>query len=222
MSEKEIPALKNFYDSHLYHFLSTVTVLMKLNILTVLCSLPVLTAGASVTALYAVLESLTENRGGSVSREFFTSWKKYFQKATLFWLTLLAVVILVVGNLFIVYQGAVAGNAFFFLCAANLVLMVTVLTASMLFPFLPVFKAGFLKTIQISLVYALRYLPKTILMTALNVFPFVLAYYHTEMFVRFFPFWLLLGFSAIAYCNAVLVHPVILSIQEELEKQSEN
>lgn len=217
---KEDIALKNFYDSRLYHFLSVAAALMELNILTVLCSLPVFTVGASISALYAVLEQRSENRGGSAAREYFRAWKKTFKRATLFWCVLLAVIIVAAGDLFIVSHGILAGSSFFFLCVANVMLIAAVLTATVLFPFLPVFRAGYMQTLKISFVYALRYLPKTVLVAAINMLPFVLAYYHTEMFVRFLPAWLLLGFSAIAYCGTAILHPVILAIQEALDEQA--
>lgn len=211
--------MKNFYDSRFYHVLSTVAALMGLSLLTVLCSLPLVTAGASVTALYAVLEAERDGCGGGAMREYLRAFKKHFKRATLFWLALLAVLALAAGDLLLVSRGLVAGNSFFFLCFADLILIVSVMTASVLFPFLPVFKAGFFQTIRISLVYALKDLPKTVLVTALNIFPFVLAYLYTETFLRFLPVWLLIGFSAIAFCNTAILHPVILSLQEALDEQ---
>lgn len=214
--------MKNFYDSRLYRVLSVATTLMGLSLLTVLCSLPLFTAGASMTALYAVLEAERDGSGGAAMREFFRAFKKHFKRATLLWLALLAVLGLAAGDLLFVSQGMVAGNSFFFLCFAYLILIIAVMTASVLFPFLPVFKAGFRQTIRISLVYSLKYLPKTVLITALNIFPFVLAYLYTEFFMRFLPVWPLIGFAAIAYCNTAILSPVILSVQEALDEQAGN
>lgn len=214
--------MKNFYDSRFYHVLSVVATLMVLNVLTVLCSLPIVTAGASVSALYAVMEASLEDRGGSAIKEYFRNWKKHFKRATLFWAALLAVLLVAAGDLLLVSRGLVAGNAFFLLCFADLVMIVSVMTASVLFPFLPVFKAGFGQTVRIALVYALKDLPKTVLVTALNIFPFVLAYLYTEFFLRFLPFWLLIGFAVIAYCSTRILHPVILSLQEALDEQGED
>ena len=194
--------------------------MIVLNVLTVLCSLPLFTAGASVSALYAVLELKIENRGGIAAREFFCAWKKNFKRATLFWCVLLVIITVAAGDLLIASRGILAGSSFFFLCTANALIIAAVLTASLLFPFLPVFKAGFSQTIRISLVYALKYLPKTVLITALNAFPFVLAYLHTELFLRFLPVWLFIGFSAIAYCNTAILRPVIVSVQEALDEQA--
>lgn len=211
--------MKNFYDSRFYHILSVAATLMGLSLLTVLCSLPLVTAGASITALYAVLEAERDGCGGAAMREFFRAFKKHFKRATLFWLALLAVLMIAAGDLLLVSRGLVAGNSFFLLCFANLILIVSVMTASVLFLFLPVFKAGFWQTVRIALVYALKYLPKTVLVTALNIFPFVLVYLYTETFLRILPVWLFFGFAAIAYCNTAILSPVILSVQEALDEQ---
>ena len=56
-----------------------------------LTSLPIITIGASTTALYSYAFSVTDQRDGYVGKTFFSSFRKNFSKATRIWLGMLGV-----------------------------------------------------------------------------------------------------------------------------------
>lgn len=68
----------------------TVADLIVLNALTLLCSLPVLTAGAALTAMYAGVFRLREGTEGSLWREYLRDFKSNFRQSTAIWLLGLA------------------------------------------------------------------------------------------------------------------------------------
>lgn len=57
-----------------------------LTVLWAVCSLPIITIGASTTALYYVALKMAEERGSSVVRMFFKSFKDNFLQATGLWI----------------------------------------------------------------------------------------------------------------------------------------
>lgn len=61
-----------------------------LNVLWFLCCLPVVTAGASTTALFYVTLKLAKDEEGNITRSFFRAFRQNFRKATVIWLLLLA------------------------------------------------------------------------------------------------------------------------------------
>ncbi|MCM1025005.1 MAG: DUF624 domain-containing protein [Roseburia sp.] len=61
-----------------------------LNALWLICCLPVVTAGASTTALFYVMLKVAKNEEGNITRAFFRSFRENFRKATVIWLILLA------------------------------------------------------------------------------------------------------------------------------------
>ena len=63
---------------------------MILNILWVICSIPVVTAGASTTAVYYVTLKLVRDEEGPTIKSFFKSFKENFKQSTVIWLILLA------------------------------------------------------------------------------------------------------------------------------------
>ena len=63
--------------------------IMFLNLLWVLFSLPIVTIGASTTALYSVLIKMRNNKEGKLLRDFWDAFKGNFRQATIIWLMIL-------------------------------------------------------------------------------------------------------------------------------------
>ena len=91
------------YDNPVWRFIGKLGDLILLNILWIVCSIPVFTIGASTTAVYYVTLKLARDEGDSTIRSFFHSFKSNFRQATAIWLILLA-------------AGIVLGIDFWFFC----------------------------------------------------------------------------------------------------------
>ena len=76
-------------DSKFYEVVSRIADLVVLNLLFVLCSLPIITIGASTTALYGVTKKMAENREGYIFRNYFRLFKENFKQSTIMWIILL-------------------------------------------------------------------------------------------------------------------------------------
>ena len=68
--------------------------LIALNLLWIVCSLPIITAGASTTALFYCTLKLHKDGDIKAIHDFFKSFKQNFKQSTLVWLILLAIGIL--------------------------------------------------------------------------------------------------------------------------------
>lgn len=62
-----------------------------LNMLWILCSLPVVTIGASTTALYSIMLKIVVNEEGYILKGFLQAFKDNFRKSTIVWGILLAI-----------------------------------------------------------------------------------------------------------------------------------
>lgn len=76
-------------DSPVMRFLGRLADLMILNLVTLLCCLPVVTIGASLTAMHYVLLKMVRNEESYIVRSFFKSFKENFKQATVIWLIIL-------------------------------------------------------------------------------------------------------------------------------------
>ena len=77
------------YDNPVWRFIGKFGDLIILNVLWLVCSLPVFTIGASTTAVYYVTLKLARDDDGYTVRSFFKSFKENFKQATAIWLILL-------------------------------------------------------------------------------------------------------------------------------------
>ena len=73
-------------DGKLVNFLNRLGYLMILNLLTVLCCIPVFTTGAAITALYSVTLRLVRKEDERIIAGYFRAFCDNFKQATLIWL----------------------------------------------------------------------------------------------------------------------------------------
>ena len=90
------------YDNPVWSFIGKLGDLVLLNLLWVICCIPVFTAGAATTAVYYVTLKLVRDDDGSTIKSFFHSFTQNFKQATAIWL-----MILVAGGLLGFCSGAI-------------------------------------------------------------------------------------------------------------------
>ena len=84
--------MHNFFnpDNAVMQFITKVVYSVYLNILWFICCIPIVTAGASTTALFYVTLKMVRNEEGNITKAFFSSFKSNFKQSTIIWLILLA------------------------------------------------------------------------------------------------------------------------------------
>ena len=75
-----------------------------LNLLWFLCSIPIITIGASTTALYYASLKIVRDEDNHVGAQFFRSFRENFRQATVIWLILLGVGLFLGADGYIVYH----------------------------------------------------------------------------------------------------------------------
>ena len=85
--------MNRFIESRIFHILCTLTDLVVLNLLYVLCCIPVVTIGAATTALYGTVLALLHDEGHLYTL-FVRIFLKRFKQTTVFWLLWLTAVFL--------------------------------------------------------------------------------------------------------------------------------
>ena len=190
-------------DSPMMQALSKLADLVVLNFLAVLCSLPVVTLGASAAALYDAVERLMKDEGSTV-RNFFRAFGSNFRKATALWLILLALG--TVGVVCMLYYGntEMTGQGVFFVCSV-LILVLWSFTVSWVFPLQAKFENTVRGTLTNGLLCALAYLPRSLVMAVLNLLPLGLFLISLPWFVQLCLVWLGIWFSLAAAINLRLL-----------------
>ena len=78
------------YNSPFGRFMNRLVDVLFLSLLTLLCSLPIVTVGASFSALYYVLFRMARGTDEGVMRDFFKGFRQNFFKGTALWLIILS------------------------------------------------------------------------------------------------------------------------------------
>ena len=78
-------------DNKFFTFMGRIADLCILNIICLVCCIPIVTAGASITAMYYVTLKMVRNEEAYIVRSFFKSFKDNFKQATVINLIMIAV-----------------------------------------------------------------------------------------------------------------------------------
>lgn len=89
-------------DGKLLDYFNKITDLVTLNLLWLLCCLPVFTIGASTSALYQVTLQMAENKDSYISKSFFKAFRENFRQATIIGLICFFLSAILLCDLFIV------------------------------------------------------------------------------------------------------------------------
>ena len=79
------------YDNPVWRFIGKFWDVLIVNLLWIVCSIPIVTIGASTTAMYYVTLRLARDDDGYTFRSFFKSFRENFKQATAIWLIFLTV-----------------------------------------------------------------------------------------------------------------------------------
>ena len=88
--------MKGFFslESPLFRFIDTVANIFILTVIWTICSIPIVTIGASTTALFYVTLRMVHNEESYVSKNFWKGFRTNFKQATLLWLRFIPFILL--------------------------------------------------------------------------------------------------------------------------------
>ena len=202
-------------DSKFMAFCTKLVELTKINLLWLLCCLPVFTAGAATTAMITCLyaQKAEEPCGG---KAFFGAFQKSFRKATALWLIMLVFAAMLVTDYVIVagleFPGRMAVIAVLFFLAFCLVLF-----GGIIFPLVSQFP-GTLKEMTVNaILLSLAHLPKMLLVTAMNLLPLLLAVVLPQALALAGFVWLICGFALMAMYDISVIEKIFAPFRAPAE-----
>lgn len=186
------------WDSPVVQKIAMAGNLVILNILWILCSLPIITAGAATTALYYVIFQYQTAEETAVIKPFFRAFVKNFKHSTLLWipsLIIMAILVLDVRYMFAYGTSTLVGIVIFVVCAVFLMVQAHLL------PQLARFETKLKNVIQNGVLLTILHMPSSLMMAVLNVLPIVIVLLFPLQFMRWLLLWVGLWFSLAAYLN---------------------
>lgn len=199
------------YDSPLMQALGKVADLMWLNVLTLICCIPIITAGASLTAMNYMALKIARNEECYITRGFFKSFKENFKQATIIWLILLALIVVLISDFYVMSVAEFEfGNIM--RVAITLVAVFVAFLALYVFPVLARFENTIWRTIKNSFLLSIVQFPKTILMGILYLLPLGLLLVAYQVV----PLVFLFGLSVPAWASAHLYNKIFKRLEDQI------
>lgn len=199
-------------DSPFMRFFGRVGDLMILNVLMIVCCIPVITVGASYTAMHYVLLKIVRGEEGYLVRGFFKSFKENFKQATIIWLIMLLIILIHVGD-FLIFRYSGISFSKVVIIAVIAVACLLYMISLYVFPLLCRFENSIKNIFKNALILAFANLPKTLLMAVLYIVPLVVALLSSYMTI----FVILFGISLPAYGAAWLYSGIFKKLEPEVE-----
>ena len=200
-------------DSPLMSGLSRMTDLVLLNLITLAGCLPVITAGASLTAMHYVLLKMVRGEEGYVAVDWLKSFKRNFRQATLIWLVFLAAGVMALVDLWIIAYGA-GSTALALRVLLILVILMVYGVFLWIFPVLARFEGSLPMIAASAAGMAFRALPATLAMGAAGALPVFIWIFLPSMA----PLVILFGASFPGMVSAYICSPLFGKLEKELKK----
>ena len=193
-------------DSKIMQIIGRITDLIVLNILFLLCCLPVFTIGAATTAMYTLCFRMLRQEEGNILKPYLRAFRENFKPATGVFLILSVILVpdYLYFDRFFHMNGILHYVSYFFVLIAAL----AVLTAGFAFPWVSQFRNSASQTLKNALLLSIGNLPRAIAIAVITLLPVILWITNFDLFVKISFLWLALYFAAAAYMNAAILYPV--------------
>ena len=200
-------------DSPILKVLGTLADMCLLNIMTLIGCLPVVTAGASITAMHYVLLKMVRNEEGYVWKDFWKSFKENFWQGMAIGSILIIFVAFFLVDCYI-FKGMVENVSVPLLAVAGAFALFLYMIYLYAFPLLAHFHNTVLGTIKNAFFVGIMTFPQTILMMIVTALPLVLVYQYTQVL----PLIVMFGLTAPAYFCAWMYSKTFKRLEPKAEE----
>lgn len=207
-------------DSPLVNFLTRAFNFVAVNLLFVLCCLPIVTIGAAWSSLYYVISNLVDDSSTSLGI-YFETFRSKFKTATKIWLPCAVLFFLLLTEILFIsnaYGSAIAlpgGGVVQILLMVLSVLVFALLSYA--FPLIAMNDLTVKQALSYSFYLAASNPVQTLVMTALNLATVAVFFLYPELAAVLLPLWALAVFSAVAWIDCVLIKKILKKHTPETE-----
>lgn len=188
-------------DNKFFTFMGHVADLVILNLLFIVCCIPIVTIGPAITALYYVTLKMARGEESYIVRPFFKSFKENLKQGIIIWLIVLALILILVCDFLIMSQ---ASGQIYTVVKYGLALIALVLAMVTLyvFPLLAKFDNTIKGTFRNAMLMSIRHLPKTFLMLLIPVAAVIITLLTEQTLCYGILCWILVGFALMALVDS--------------------
>lgn len=204
------------FDSKFMIYAGKFADLIWLNILFLVCSVPVITIGTSYTAMHAVLLKIYRDKESSISKDFFHAFRENMRQSTILWIIYLVVGIFLIIDFKLLREDALK-TAVILQYGLFAVATIYILSLSWVFILQSRYGNTIKNTIKNSFLIVFANLPCTFAMVILLCIPFVALL----LWIPSMPLILALGFSLPGILETILYSKVFEKIEVSVGVEKE-
>lgn len=157
-------------DNKFFTFMSRVADLIILNILCIVCCIPIVTIGPSISAMFYVTMKMVRNEESYIVRGFFKSFKQNLKQGIVINLIMLAAAVLLAIDISIC-RGTAGSLGKVLLVIFMMILVVYLMLFMYIYPVLAKFYNTIKNTFTNAFLMSIRHLPYTALMILISAAP---------------------------------------------------
>lgn len=201
-------------DGIIYEIITKFVNMVVLSLCWLICSILIVTIGASTAALYSVsFKMLKDQESSHICRQFFKAFKSNFKQATLSWLILLPIGLVIAYLTYLYFFGmsSVTGAADYFAIGILIAAALYVITLTYVFACAARYENTPVQTVKNGIFIGLRFLGRTLIMLAITAAVlFVACWNYTTMFIG-----VLLVPAFICYVHGSFILKIFDKLEEE-------
>lgn len=187
------------YDGPLAQTIRLVWRYFVLNLCFIICSLPIITIGATLSALFTVMLPIPEDT--AYIKKFFSAFRSNFSQATIIWLIILIPLSLLLFCLYLTLTISFPGHVLF--RTIDLVLLIILMSlVSYVFPLQARYDNPPKTTVRNAFILCIGALLPGLLMSLITLIPVFTFIISIDLFVRLISLWPFIGFSLTARLNS--------------------
>lgn len=204
-------------DNIVIRILERIFDILLLNLLWVICSIPVFTIGASTTALYSVTLKLVAKEEGYIVKSFLKAFKNNFKQSTIIWMLamllglLLGYDYLIVGRM----SGIIKGVMLILLGVISLLYIIEMI---FVFPLIAYFDNTLKNTMKNALLIPGLHIPQTIMILIIHISAVRVTFMDVNIFARASVIWMSFGIALISIGNSFLIRHMFRKHEKTEEK----
>lgn len=201
-------------DNILHIFLNHIGDLILANLLFILFSVPIITIGPALTALYTVL--LRKEKGNllSLCKSFLHAFRASFKTSLGIWLGILLVSICFALNISFLWNMRTSLSLVFLLLSLAIVFPF-VLSCFYIFPVIAFFDNTWVYYIKLSFFLAMRYIHISLLLLVIVSLVMIITYTDIPLLPLYAFLWFFIGFALLAFIQCKLLYPILLRYLSE-------
>jgi uncharacterized membrane protein YesL len=188
------------YDSPFMQKMAKIGNLAMLNILYLVCCLPIFTIGAATAAMHAVVYQYILNEDDEVLRPFFKAFRLNFKQATALWLPTAVLIVLLALDAYFLYTSASGWEKLLWIPFAVVFILFSMLM-TYAFPMIARYETDLRSIIKNSFLLFIMDFIKSVGMLVLDLVPWVMWFLFPDVYFQSLLLMILYGATAIAYWN---------------------